>query len=112
MRIAIPVTNQTLSSHFGHCEAFSIFDVSPDSRAIVNQTTVDAPPHEPGLLPAWLAQHKVKLIIAGGMGSRAQDLFTQQGIEVIIGAPSHTPEQLVQDYLSGTLTSGDNLCDH
>jgi hypothetical protein len=39
-------------------------------------------------------------------------LFAQNGIEVVVGAPSETPEALVAAYLGGTLRSGDNLCDH
>jgi predicted Fe-Mo cluster-binding NifX family protein len=52
------------------------------------------------------------VIIAGGMGQRAQQIFEQNGIKVVVGAPSHGPEQLVADYCAGTLTSGANLCDH
>jgi ATP-binding protein involved in chromosome partitioning len=52
------------------------------------------------------------VIIAGGMGRRAQQLFAQNGITVVVGAPAETPEQLVSAYLSGTLETGGNLCDH
>jgi len=46
------------------------------------------------------------------MGQRAQQLFAQNQIEVIVGAPAETPENLVSAYLSNTLQTGDNLCDH
>ena len=46
------------------------------------------------------------------MGQRAQDLFTRQGIHVIVGASPVTPEELVQSYLEGTLETGTNACDH
>jgi predicted Fe-Mo cluster-binding NifX family protein len=52
------------------------------------------------------------MIIAGGMGSRAQGLFAESGIQVITGAPSEAPEVLVKNYLDGTLVVGDNVCDH
>ena len=52
------------------------------------------------------------MIIAGGMGQRAQALFSEHGIEVVIGAPAETPENLVNSYLAGTLKSGENVCDH
>jgi predicted Fe-Mo cluster-binding NifX family protein len=54
----------------------------------------------------------VKVVIAGGMGRRALDLFSQRGIRVAIGAPSAQPEKLVEQYLQGTLITGENLCDH
>jgi len=51
-------------------------------------------------------------VIAGGMGSRAQALFTENRIHVIIGVLGDDPEQIVLDYMRGTLTTGDNVCDH
>ena len=52
------------------------------------------------------------MIIAGGIGSRAQSLFAQQSIEVIVGAPSEEPAAIVEQYLAGTLATGGNVCDH
>jgi len=46
------------------------------------------------------------------MGQRAQALFDENGIKVVVGAPSETPEKLVDAYLDGTLASGTNVCDH
>ncbi len=112
MKIAIPLAGEKLSMHFGHCEKFALVDVDPASKKIIGRADVDAPPHEPGLLPPWLAKQGATMIIAGGMGARAQGLFAEQKIEVIVGAPSETPEKLVGDYLAGTLKSGANLCDH
>jgi predicted Fe-Mo cluster-binding NifX family protein len=112
MRIAIPLADGKLTVHFGHCEQFALIDVDPEARAILERTDVEAPPHQPGLLPAWLDERRAQVIIAGGMGQRAQGLFRQRGIEVVVGAPVAPPEQLVTDYLQGQLRSGDNLCDH
>ncbi len=112
MKIAIPLAGGRLSAHFGHCEQFAIVQVDPESKAIEDQTLLNPPPHEPGVLPAWLAEQGVTAIIAGGMGQRARALFDQNGIEVIVGAPAETPEELVSNYLAGSLVSGENICDH
>lgn len=112
MRFAIPVCEGVLSMHFGHCEKFALVDVDPDLMAIIETTSIDPPPHQPGLLPGWLAGHGVNLVIAGGMGGRAQQLFAESGIKVIVGAPSAEPEQVVRDYLAGNLVTGANVCDH
>jgi predicted Fe-Mo cluster-binding NifX family protein len=112
MRIAIPLANGELAPHFGHCECFALFDVDLGARKIVTREDVESPPHQPGLLPAWLAERRANVILAGGMGRRAQELFADQGIEVVVGAPSAPPERLVSDYLEGRLRSGENLCDH
>jgi ATP-binding protein involved in chromosome partitioning len=112
MKIAIPLADGKLSMHFGHCERFALVEVDPSLKKIVQREDLEAPPHEPGLLPKWLAERGANLIIAGGMGQRAQDLFCEQGIEVIIGAPAETPENLVNSYLAGILKGGENVCDH
>jgi ATP-binding protein involved in chromosome partitioning len=112
MRIAIPLAEGKLSIHFGHCEQFALVDVDPETKEIRKRENVKAPPHEPGLLPSWLAERGVQVIIAGGMGQRARGLFADRGISVVIGARAETPERLVADYLAGTLQTGENVCDH
>jgi predicted Fe-Mo cluster-binding NifX family protein len=64
------------------------------------------------VLPRWLKGLGVHVIIAGGMGGRARDLFAENGIEVVTGAPPEAPEVVVRDYLQGTLVTGPNACDH
>ena len=112
MRIAIPLADGKLAMHFGHCECFALVDVDSEAGQIVKRDDVQAPAHQPGLLPPWLAQHGAEVIIAGGMGQRAQHLFAASGIKVVVGAPADTPETLVTQYVSGTLESGTNFCDH
>lgn len=112
MKIAIPVANQKLCMHFGHCQNFEIFDVDKESKLIISKETQEPPAHEPGVLPAWLAQMNVTCIIAGGMGSRAQNLFSEKNITVVVGAESKPTEKIVEDYLNGCLISGENTCDH
>ena len=59
---AIPLENGFLSQHFGHCRQFAIVEV--ENGSITKQTFITPPPHEPGLLPAWLAEKGVTDIIA------------------------------------------------
>jgi len=112
MRIAIPVVNRQLARHFGHCEEFMLFDVDRDAASIGDARPLEAPPHEPGLLPRWLKRQGVDMVIAGGMGRRAQGLFAQSGVEVVVGAVPDDPRAVVEEYLSGALSTGDNPCDH
>ncbi len=112
MKIAIPIADGKLTTHFGHCESFALVDVNPTDKKILKREDIIPPPHEPGLLPPWLAERGVNMIIAGGMGQRAQGLFAEQCIQVFVGAPADTPEALVGNYLSGTLQAGVNACDH
>ncbi len=112
MKIAIPTVNDKLCMHFGHCEVFTFVDVDPTKKCIVSTETLTPPPHEPGILPPWIAEHEAKIVIAGGMGGRARQLFEAQGITVIVGAQSKAPEELVNDFLNNTLELGQNACDH
>lgn len=112
MKIAIPLVQGQLSLHFGHCEKFAVIDTDDNSNEITSREDLTPPPHEPGVLPKWLGDMGVNIIIAGGIGQRAQQLFAQNGIKVVIGASSGTPEELVTAYLQDTLKTGDNICDH
>ncbi|MFA6334923.1 MAG: NifB/NifX family molybdenum-iron cluster-binding protein [Bacteroidales bacterium] len=108
--LAIPLENGVLCSHFGHCQQFAIIDV--ENNAIIGEKFVTPPPHEPGLLPGWLAERGVTDVIAGGMGQRALDLFSAQNIKVNVGAQSKSPAELVSDWLKNSLETGSNACDH
>ena len=112
MKIAIPLTAGCLSPHFGHCEEFAIVDIDVQKKEILGKAMHPAPPHEPGYLPGWLRTLGAEMIIAGGMGHRAQQLFDNDNIAVLVGASAETPERLVTDYLNGRLESGQNACDH
>lgn len=110
IRFAVPTNNGSLTAHFGHCEKFAIIDV--EGSAIVSERFIEPPVHQPGVYPAFLAAEGVSVIIAGGMGQKAQDLFSENNIAVCMGVTSGTPGKLVEDYLANRLVTGENLCDH
>lgn len=112
MRYAVPVSDGRLAVHFGHCEQFAIIDVDEATGTIVRKELLASPGHQPGLLPVWLAEEGVSAVIAGGMGSRAQAIFRENRIQVIVGAQVDDPEQAVLDCIRGTLATGGNICDH
>ena len=110
MKFAIPLAEGKLTAHFGHCQEFALVEV--EDNQIKNKETLVPPPHEPGVLPKWLHELGTSVIIAGGMGARALELFAQNNIKVIVGASALTPEELVQQYLDNSLQTGGNVCDH
>ncbi|MDP8239318.1 MAG: iron-sulfur cluster carrier protein MrpORP [Candidatus Hatepunaea meridiana] len=112
LRIAVPIAQGKLCEHFGHCETFAFVDIDESSHSIKNTVNIPPPGHQPGMLPGWLKEHGTNVVVAGGMGGRAKDIFTQLGINVIIGGPCETPEVIAKSYLDGTLTAGENICDH
>jgi predicted Fe-Mo cluster-binding NifX family protein len=112
MKIAIPVVDKQLCLHFGHCAHFAMVEVDDKEKKITSTEYMEPPAHEPGVLPKWLHEQGVNVILAGGMGTRAQQLFEQNGIEVVVGCAPASPETLVAAYLAGELQTGDNACDH
>lgn len=112
MKYAVPVTGGILSSHFGHCEQFALFSVDQQKKEITEKEYLTSPEHQPGLLPKWLAEKSVSVVIAGGMGPMAQQIFQENGITVVLGAMETDPEKAVIGHLNGVLVTGDNVCDH
>ena len=112
MKISIPFVDDQLCMHFGHCAHFAVVDVNDATKEIGATQLLNPPPHEPGVLPKWLHEQGATVILAGGMGSRAQDLFKQNGIQVVVGCPTAAPADLVAAFLAGTLVAGENVCDH
>lgn len=110
MKIAIPITNNELSSHFGHCESFAIYTV--ENGIIVKEEKVNPPVHEPGSHPAFLRDLGCSAVITGGMGMKAQQLMQQHGIQVIFGVPNLPLRELINQYLQGKLKTGNNRCEH
>jgi predicted Fe-Mo cluster-binding NifX family protein len=111
MIIAIPLEGGQLSQHFGHCSSFALIQTN-EANAITERRDHEAPPHQPGAFPAWLAEHSVELVICGSMGPRAIGLFAEKGIEVVLGAPVDTPENLVAAYFQGTMEKVESSCHH
>ncbi|MDD5222621.1 MAG: iron-sulfur cluster carrier protein MrpORP [bacterium] len=107
-RIAIATDDGKVAQHFGRCQKYTLIDVKEGKE--IRREMLDCPEHQPGYLPGYLAEEKVTLVIAGGMGPKAQDLFQQQKIGTISGVSGSIDEAL-QSYLKGTLKGGANLCD-
>ena len=79
---------------------------------MIRQQFLTPPVHQPGTYPRFLAEHGINVIISGGMGQMAQQLFAQNDIEVCMGVTAATPRDLVEKYLADELQTGQNLCDH
>ncbi len=107
MKIAVAAMGNTVAGHFGHCENFIFFDT--DNGAIVGENSVPNPGHRPGFLPNFLADNGAKVIIAGGMGGGAVDIFNERGVEVIVGAQGDA-RAAVEAYLKGELVSTGSVC--
>ncbi len=110
-KIAVPIDETgVLDAHFGHCKFFHLFDVADD--VIISDLKVIPPPHQPGLLPQWLAEEGSTDIIAGGMGQMAIQIFNKNRVNVFVGADKRPARELVESFLKGELNLLSNYCDH
>jgi predicted Fe-Mo cluster-binding NifX family protein len=112
MKIAVPVADGRLHGHFGGARQFAIVEVDQVKRLVVSSSFVEAPPHEPGLFPRWLRAQGVQVILAGGIGQRALNIFAQEGIEVRAGTPEAPLDMLISAYLNDELTGAPSGCTH
>ncbi len=116
--IAVPSVNpggleSALMPHFGHCDVFTIVEM--DEGQVKNVSTLPNMPHEHGGCTApvrYLADHGVKIMLAGGMGMRPLQAFLQSGVDVFFSGLAKTVDKAVRDYADGKLQPfGDNgLC--
>ncbi len=112
MRIAIPLAEGRLCQHFGHCEEFLFVDAEPATKSVAARRVERAPDHQPGLLPLWLKERGVNVVIAGGIGARARDLLAAASVQVLAGILASDPEVIVSTFLNGKLETGITGCDH
>lgn len=107
MKIAVASNGKDIWGHFGHCEFFNIYTV--EEGKIISAESIPNPGHKPGFLPNFLADMGVNVIIAGGMGGGAVDIFNERNVEVVVGAEGDA-RTAVESYLSGNLKSTGSVC--
>ncbi len=109
-RIAVATQGGQVSAHFGHCDGFTFYDTH--GNQIISESFMPSPPHQPGLLPQLLHEKGAQIVIAGGMGGGAIELFIENEITVITGAKGSV-QNIIQEYLSGSLSQTSEICrDH
>jgi predicted Fe-Mo cluster-binding NifX family protein len=100
-----------VSMHFGRCPYFTVVEVL--DGAIQGARAVENPHygnHQPGAVPQFIHSLGANVILAGGMGPRAVQMFHGFGIDVATGAIGRV-DKVLGAYLSGEL-SGIVPCQH
>lgn len=107
MKIAISTDGDQVSAHFGRCPQFTIAEI--DDGKLIKKETIDNPGHQPGFLPKFLNEQGVKVILAGGMGMNARNLFDQYGIKAMAGITGQI-DDVINQFAQGTLKEGESTC--
>ncbi|MFY9199051.1 MAG: NifB/NifX family molybdenum-iron cluster-binding protein [Acutalibacteraceae bacterium] len=109
MKIAVASMGNMVAGHFGHCENFNIYEV--ENQEIVSEKSIPNPGHKPGFLPNFLNDMGVNVIVSGGMGAGAIEIFSEKKIEVVTGA-SGIAKNAAQNFVKGSLKSTGTVCNH
>ena len=109
-KIAVPMENGRFSAHFGGASRFAFYEVDEATRTIVSAAIAVPPAHERGAFPMWIKEQGASVILVGGMGPRAVQIFQHHGIETVLGIEGGEPEAVVRAYLDGTLVASGRGC--
>jgi len=107
MTIAIPIYGNRVLPRFGFARDMMLVTVE-DGR-IIAQKRIELLPQFDAPLSPMLAREHVSVVICGGIHPRFQEMFRQQGIDVVWGVIGEWQE-VVQAYVRGTLQSDPTLC--
>ena len=110
MRIAVTYENGQIFQHFGHTEAFKIYDV--ENGVVKNSVIVPTNGSGHGALAGFLSENSVNTLICGGIGGGAQMALATAGIQ-LYGGVTGDADEAVQALLAGTLGYNPNVrCSH
>ena len=107
MKVIVSTDNGHVSQHFGRCAEFTLVEIDGDK--VVKKEVIPNPGHSPGFLPQYFGEMGVEAVIAGGAGHRAQALFAEKNILLVVGVTGEVDSAL--DLLcKGELAGGESLC--
>ncbi|MGD9605276.1 MAG: NifB/NifX family molybdenum-iron cluster-binding protein [Bacilli bacterium] len=106
-KIAIANNDGMISDHFGQSKTFEIFDI--EDGKIIKQESINNPGHKPEVIPLLLTEKGVNLIITGGIGGDAVDIFIKHKIKVCTCEKGQINE-ILSAYLDGSINSTYYIC--
>lgn len=110
MKIAVTFEKEEIFQHFGHCEAFKIYET--DGGGILSSQVVGTGGSGHGALALFLKNQGVDTLICGGIGGGARTALDQAGIKLYPGA-SGNADEAVEALLKGNLVyDPDTKCTH
>ena len=110
MRIAVTYENGEIFQHFGHTEAFKLYDV--EDGKIAGEQIVPTNGSGHGALAGFLNAVKADALICGGIGMGAQMALADAGIRLYAGVQG-SADEAAKALAEGTLQyDPDARCDH
>lgn len=110
MKLAVTYENGTVFQHFGHTEAFKIYQI--ENGAVVSSQIVPTNGSGHGALAGFLQERGVNALICGGIGGGAKMALADAGI-ALYGGVTGEADQAVEDLLAGKLAYNPGVeCQH
>ena len=110
MKIAVTYENGNVFQHFGHTQAFKIYET--DGKQILRSEVVSTDGQGHGALSNFLAERGIDVLLCGGIGGGAQMALKDAGIQLYGGVSGNADDQ-VRAFLDGALSYNANVhCDH
>ncbi|MEX0775567.1 MAG: NifB/NifX family molybdenum-iron cluster-binding protein [Phycisphaeraceae bacterium] len=110
MRVAVPVSGDRFTSHFGQCDGVYLCDADLESGLIDRPRVLRRQTSGCESLPQWLAELAVQCVVAGGIGAGAQMRLAELGIQVSAGHQGQTPDEAVRHFLANPRAQLANTC--
>lgn len=110
MKVAVTYENGEVFQHFGHSEAFKLYEV--EGGEVKSSEVVPTNGSGHGALAGFLRERGVEVLICGGIGAGAQNALAEAGIK-LYGGVSGSADSAVQALIEGNLSyNPDVMCDH
>ncbi|HEY9123082.1 MAG TPA: NifB/NifX family molybdenum-iron cluster-binding protein, partial [Bacteroidales bacterium] len=112
MKIAVPTRDNFVDSHFGHCEAYTVFTINENKQ--IEKTEMLPSPQGCGCksnIAGVLREKGVSVMLAGNMGGGALNVLSNHGIQVYRGCAGDV-RQLVELFLQGKIADSGMGCQH
>jgi Mrp family chromosome partitioning ATPase/predicted Fe-Mo cluster-binding NifX family protein len=94
-----------VSAHFGRCPFYVVAEIEGgEIKKVRAEKNPHFESHSPGQVPKFVKELDADVILTGGMGRKAQQLFEKLGVEIGCGA-SGTVRDAIKAFLAGELSS-------
>ena len=107
MRIAIPLKQNKFSLNFSACDQFAFIEIKKGTRQILDAQYKTPLSFNLDALPRWIRENEVDLILAGGMGQRAKEIFAQNQIDVRVGFLNGSIKEVIEKFIESQLSRGE-----
>lgn len=111
MKIAVPTRDGIVDEHFGHCDHYTIYEVT--NGKLGNGERLESPQGCgcKSNIAGVLAEMGVVTMLAGNIGQGAVNVLSQSGIQVVRGC-NGSVQEVAEAFLAGNIQDQPIICDH